>query len=79
MRTVVALVVGSIPNKFLILLDKIQYFFKFTFLFLGSGVEAKRGVDFRRSTRKASRIRNRKRSVLTLGSLCLPYCVRDTA
>ena len=34
-----------------------------------------RGVEFCHSTRNASRIR----SVLTLGSLCLPCCVRDTA
>ena len=63
-----------------------KYLFKFMFPFLRSGVEAKRGVEFRHSARNASRIRkserfaeSRERGVLTVGSLCLTYCVRDTA
>ena len=48
------------------------------FSFLRSSVEARRGVEFRHSTRNALKIR-RKWSVLLLGYLCLPFCVRDTA
>ena len=63
-------------------LEEVKYLFKFIFPFLRSGVETKRGVEFCHSTRNASRIRgeeSEERSVLTLGSLCLPCCVRDTA
>ena len=51
------------------------------FLFPRSSVEAKHGVEFRYSTRNAFRTRrkNGERNVLTLSSLCLPCCVRDTA
>ena len=51
------------------------------FSFLCSGVKAKRGVDLCHSTRNVSRIRRKmgNKSVLTLGSLCQPCCVRDTA
>ena len=38
-------------------LEKIKYLFTFIFSFLRSGVEAKRGVEFRHSTRNASRTR----------------------
>ena len=45
------------------------------------GVEAKRGVEFHHSTRIASfnSVKDVERNVLTLGSLCLPCCARDTA
>ena len=36
-----------------------KYLFKLTFSFFRSGVEAKRGVDFRYLTRNASRIRQK--------------------
>ena len=36
---------------------KMKYLFKFIFPFFRSGVGAKRGVEFRQSTRNASRIR----------------------
>ena len=36
-----------------------KYLFKFIFLFLRSGVEAKCGVEFHQSTRKAPRIRRK--------------------
>ena len=45
------LVVGSIPTE-----EEMKYLLKFIFPFLRSGVEAKRGVEFCRSTRNASRI-----------------------
>ena len=40
-------------------LKKMKYLLKFIFLFLCSGVEAKRGVEFCHSTRNASRIRQK--------------------
>ena len=61
-------------------LEEVKYLFTFIFPFFRSGVEAKRGVEFRHSTRSDSRINGKwERCVLTLGSLCLPYYVRDTA
>ena len=59
--------------------EEIEYLLTFIFSFLRSGVVAKRGAEFGRSTRNTSRTRRKVggRSVLTLGSLCLPYCVRD--
>ena len=62
-------------------LEEMKYLLKFIFPFLRSGVEAKRGVEYSHSTRNASRIRQKvgNGSVLTLGFLCLPSCVRDTA
>ena len=59
-------------------LEEMKHFLKFIFPFLRSGVEAKRGFDFCHSTRNASRIRQKVGSFLTLGSLCLPCCGRDT-
>ena len=54
------------------------YFEKEYFFMLSvGGVEAKRGVEFRHTTRKVSKIRGTE--CLTLGSLCLPCYVRDTA
>ena len=66
----------SIPTRV-----KTKYIFTFIFSFIRSGVEAKRGVEYRHSTRNASRTRRKvgKRRVLTLGSLCLPCYVRDSA
>ena len=54
------------------------------FHFFAPVSKIKRGVEFCHSTRNASRIRHKvgtesARSVLTLGSLCLSCCVRDTA
>ena len=40
-------------------LGEMKYLFTFIFLFLYSGVEAKRGVEFRHSTRNASRTRQK--------------------
>ena len=62
-------------------LEEMKYLLKFIFPFLRSGVEVKRGVEFCHSTRNTSRIRQKvgNGSVLTLGSLCLPCCVRDIA
>ena len=73
---------GSIPQPVETPLEEMKYLFTFIFSFLSSGVEAKRGVEFCHSTPNASRIRQKvgnERSVLTLDSLCLPCCVRDTA
>ena len=39
--------------------DKMKYLLKFTFVLLHSGVEAKRGVEFRHSTRNASGIQQK--------------------
>ena len=50
-----ATIAGSIPSRGNIYLN--LYFLKFIFPFLRSGVEAKRGVEFRHSTRNALRIR----------------------
>ena len=47
-------------------LEEIKYLFTFIFSFPRSGVEAMRWESG-------------KRSILTLSSLCLPWCVRDTA
>ena len=62
-------------------LEDMKYLPKFIFPFRRSGVQVKRGVEFCHSTRNASRIWQEVRngSVLTLGSLCLPCCVWDTA
>ena len=50
------------------------------FSFLRSDVEAKHGVEFRHSTHNASRTEESgERSVLTLGSHCLPCYIRNTA
>ena len=38
-------------------LEEMKYLFKFIFSYLRSGVEAKRGVEFRHSPRIASKIR----------------------
>ena len=55
-----------------------KYLLKFIFPFLRTGVEAKRGVEFRHLIRNASRIRRKVgNSVLILGSLCLPCYMRD--
>ena len=40
-------------------LDEMKHLFKFIFSFLRSGVEAKRGIEFRHSTRNAPRIRRK--------------------
>ena len=40
-------------------LQEMKYLFKCIFLFHHSGIEAKRGVEFRHSTRNASRISER--------------------
>ena len=58
-------------------LEELKYLLKFIFPFLPSGVKAKRGVEFSHSIRNPAE--SGKRSVLTLGSLCLPCCVRDTS
>ena len=55
-------------------LEEMKYLFKFIFPFLRSGVKAKCGVEFRYSCNESG-----ERSILTLGSLCLPCCVRDRA
>ena len=56
-------------------LEEKKYLFTFKFSFLRSGVEAKRGVKFRHSP-SSELDGSGERSVLTLGSLCLPCCVR---
>ena len=48
------------------LLEEIQYLFKFIIPFLLSGVEAKRGVEFRHSTCNAFRIRQKYQSPFDL-------------
>ena len=53
-----------------------KYYFKFIVALFRFGVEIKRGVQFRHSTLSDSRIRRKVRSVLTLGSLCLPCCAQ---
>ena len=40
-------------------LEEVKYLFTFIFLFHRSGVEAKRGAEFRHSTRNASRTRRK--------------------
>ena len=45
-------------------LEVMKYLLKFIFLLLRSGVEAKRGVEFRHSTRNASRIRQKVGNVV---------------
>ena len=55
------------------------YFYFLFFAFLRSGVEVQRGVEFRHLTRMPLQFGRKRRMVcLTLGSLCLPCCVRDT-
>ena len=51
------------------------------FSFLRPGIEGMRGVKFRQLTRNVSKslMENGKRIVLTLGSLCIPCNMRDTA
>ena len=41
------------------LLEEMKYLFKFIFPFPRSGVQAKRSVEFRHSTRNASKIRRK--------------------
>ena len=57
--------------------EKMKYLLKLIFPFIRSDVEAKRGVEFCHSTQNSAE--SGERSVLALGSLCLPCCVRDTA
>ena len=54
---------------------------KYLFTFLRSGVKAKRGVEFRHSTRNALRTRQKvgSGSVLKRGFLCLPCSLWNTA
>ena len=61
--------------------DEMNYIFTFIFSFLRSGVETKSGVVFRHSTRQCLQnlAQSGELSVITLGCLCLPCCVRDTA
>ena len=58
-----------------------KYLLKFMFPFLRSGVEVKRGrwVLPLNTQCLQNSAESGERSVLTLGSLCLPCCVRDTA
>ena len=59
-------------------LEEKKYLSKFIFSFLRSGVEAKRGIEFRHSKRNASFVRIPQKvgnSVVTLDSLCLTCCV----
>ena len=58
-------------------LEEMKYLLKFPFL--RSGVEAKRGVEFCYSTRLQDSAESGEWTVLTLSSLCLPCCVRNTA
>ena len=60
-----AMVVGSISNRENEL-----------FSFSNSGNKTKRSIKFRYATRN---IWSRERSVLTLGSPCSPWCMRNTA
>ena len=71
-------------------LDEINYLFTFIFSYLSSGVLAKRGVEFLRSTRNASRIRRKVSNESDLrgteclntrlpNSMYLPCYVRDIA
>ena len=70
--------------KCVALCGQMKYLLKFILNVFHSSVEAKRGIEFRHSTRNAPRIRQKiGNSVLTLSSLC-PYtagsvCVRDAA
>ena len=59
-------------------LEEMKYLLKFIFPFLRSGVEAKRGVEFCYSRTQClqNSAESGDRSVSTLGSLCLPCCVR---
>ena len=53
---------------------------KTTFFYNNTWVAAKRGVEFRHSTRNNSNsAENGQQSVLTPDSICLPYYIRDTA
>ena len=63
-------------------LEEIKYLLKFIFPVLRSGVEVKRDVEFCHfiiTQCLQNSTENGERSVLTLGSLCLPCCLRDTA
>ena len=55
---------------------RLNIYLKFIFPFLRSGVQAKRSVEFCHSTRNASRIGQKVGNGESLGSLCLPFCVR---
>ena len=54
-------------------LEEIKYLIKCIFYILRTGVEGKRGVEFRHSTRNAFRIRRK------VGNGVSPCCVRDKA
>ena len=60
-------------------LEEMKYLLKF--IFLRSGVEVKRGVEFCLNNGQClqNSAESGERSILTLGSLCLPCCERDTA
>ena len=73
--TVKRLVVGSIEWG----LEEMKYLIKFIFPFFRSDVEAKRGDDIFAIQYAMPPEFRRKRSVLTLGFLCLPCCVQRKA
>ena len=56
-------------------LEEVKYLFTFLFSFLRSGVE---GAALSSATQHAMPPELGEWSVLTLGSLCLPCCARDT-
>ena len=58
---------------------EMKYLIKFIFSFFRSGVEIKRGVLPLNTQYLQNSAESREQSVLTLGSLCLPCCERDTA
>ena len=58
-------------------LEEMKYVLKYIFPFLCSGVEAKRGVEFCHSTRKASRIHQKVGNGVPLPTLlCAGYSVK---
>ena len=60
-------------------LEEMKYLLKFIFPFLRSGAEARRWVLPLNTQCLQNSAESGERSVLTLGSLCLPCCMRDTA
>ena len=70
------LIVGSIPHS-----RKMKYLFTFIFSFLRSGVrgKARRWVQPLNTQCLQNSAERGERSALTLSSLCLPCCLRDTA
>ena len=60
-------------------LEEMKYLLKFIFPFLRSGIEAKVWVLSLNTQCLQNSAESGKTECLTLGSFCLPCCVRDTA